>query len=523
MSSRGPGRDAPDLRGPTRRGLLRAAAGAVVSAATWGALAPTPAAAKPRPKPKGAPKPPATPKGDEPATLASFLRARTDLGASRGRWEAEVKKRFGGAALKEESEENQEITVARSILAAAMFMGVDPKKGAEAAFEGYRGALGYVPPPVAVQYQILVLQGRKPRGRPIDLAFDFPKFYNDEIAPDLVAYWERMIAEGRIPDDALQETKDALRETQVKMRPLLLDKLRMLARLERDLPVARGGRRAELETDVRGIQGELERAFQGVARRTEVLDARRRAFDRLRIQLEDMGLEQTDEDRLLDPDQGPPPKLEPVTPGAEPAIAEPSPPPTGVPIPQPSPSPKGKGKGRRLVPDGPLTEPEEAPRAPPPPQARPGDPEPELTPMTPRELRDLGDRYRSHLIAVISPWLGTPYVWGGDAAATGTDCSGFARGVMRDGFSLELPRTSRDQFRAGRSVPREELQPGDLVFFDTMNAGAVTHVGVYSGQGQFAHASTSRGVLYAELDQPTMKRTYRGARRVLAYPPSSRP
>src|SRR5262249_38208021 len=157
-------------------------------------------------------------------------------------------------------------------------------------WEGYRGALGYVPPPIATHYQILTLQGRQPRGRPIDLAFKFPDYYNEEIAPDLVAYWEEALEKGRIPDDALHETKEALDETRIRMRPLLLDKLRLLARLQRELDVARGSRRAEIEKDVKDVEGELRRSFSKVPRRPEVLDPRKRAYDRLRIQVEDMGL-----------------------------------------------------------------------------------------------------------------------------------------------------------------------------------------------------------------------------------------
>jgi cell wall-associated NlpC family hydrolase len=56
------------------------------------------------------------------------------------------------------------------------------------------------------------------------------------------------------------------------------------------------------------------------------------------------------------------------------------------------------------------------------------------------------------------------------------------------------------------------------VFFDTANSGHVTHVGVYAGKGQFAHASTAKGVVYADLDARWCKDVYRGARRVLAYP-----
>ncbi|MEQ8978583.1 MAG: hypothetical protein RL846_11685, partial [Deltaproteobacteria bacterium] len=128
-------------------------------------------------------------------TLLDFVKGRNDLSKrERARWTRAVKLRFGGAALNDEAEDRPEIGVAKAILSAAIFMGVKPKKAVDAAWEGWRGALGYVPPPIAIHYEILTLQGRKPRGRAIDLAFKFPDYYNEEIAPELVAYWEENLA-----------------------------------------------------------------------------------------------------------------------------------------------------------------------------------------------------------------------------------------------------------------------------------------------------------------------------------------
>src|SRR5262249_38918844 len=127
-------------------------------------------------------------------------------------------------------------------------------------------------------------------------------------ASDLVAYWEDALDKGKIQDDARQETIEALEQTRVKMRPLLLDKLRVLARLDRELKVAKGARKPEIEHDEKELEGERQRSFSKVARRPEVRDKRKRPFDRLRIQIEDMGLHPTDEDRMLDPDAPPPPR-----------------------------------------------------------------------------------------------------------------------------------------------------------------------------------------------------------------------
>ncbi len=426
-------------------------------------------------------------------TLLDFVKGRSDLSRSeRARWHKAVKLRFGGAALNDEAEDRPEIGVAKAILSAAIFMGVKPKKAVDAAWEGWRGALGYVPPPIAIHYEILALQGRKPRGRPIDLAFKFPDYYNEEIAPELVAYWEENLRAGKIPDAALEETKEALAATRVKMRPLLLDKLRLMASLAREVSTANGARRAEIERDLGEIQEELERAFSRVARRPEVLDPRKTPYDRLRIQLEDMGLRPSEEDRLLDPRAPPPPRQ------AVPEVTE-------KPV-------ERSDDGTVLV------EPDEAPPAVLPPQPRPGDGGKFEDIVPGRTLAELVKAYKQRLERAVTSWLGTPYRWGNGTPKVGTDCSGFVQALFGDTFRIRLPRVSRDQYRTGHSVSKQDLRPGDLVFFDTRDAGRINHVGVYAGKGTFAHASSSRGVVYDKLASRYFARAYRGARRLLAYP-----
>ncbi len=98
-------------------------------------------------------------------------------------------------------------------------------------------------------------------------------------------------------------------------------------------------------------------------------------------------------------------------------------------------------------------------------------------------------------------FMGVPYVWG----ATGPskfDCSGFTRWVYRD-VGIELPRVARQQATVGEYVPYENLQKGDMVFFDThaKYTGAVTHVGIYLDNGNFIHASsTGKGVVIYNFD-----------------------
>lgn len=107
----------------------------------------------------------------------------------------------------------------------------------------------------------------------------------------------------------------------------------------------------------------------------------------------------------------------------------------------------------------------------------------------------------------------TPYAVNG-TDSTGFDCSGFTSKVYRDVLGLQLPRSCREQFDVGLSVEREELQFGDLVFF-RMEGEKPSHVGIYVGDGLFAHASLSIGVTISMLESEYYKRRYVGARRIV--------
>jgi cell wall-associated NlpC family hydrolase len=109
-------------------------------------------------------------------------------------------------------------------------------------------------------------------------------------------------------------------------------------------------------------------------------------------------------------------------------------------------------------------------------------------------------------------WIGTPYHRGG-ADLAGADCSGFVQQVYLRAARVQLPRITRDQYQVGFAVGRSELQPGDLVFFDTLGSG-VSHVGLMVGGGRFAHASSSKGVIYSQLTEDYWNRRYLGARRL---------
>jgi len=121
---------------------------------------------------------------------------------------------------------------------------------------------------------------------------------------------------------------------------------------------------------------------------------------------------------------------------------------------------------------------------------------------------------RNELVDTVRRYLGVPYRWGGETAK-GFDCSGLTMVCYRIN-GLNLPRNSRSQFQAGRSVAKEHLKKGDLVFFATKGGRRVTHVGMYIGDGQFIHAPrTGKTVRVAKLSTPFFAKTYVGARTYL--------
>ncbi|MFM7799829.1 MAG: C40 family peptidase [Planctomycetota bacterium] len=120
-------------------------------------------------------------------------------------------------------------------------------------------------------------------------------------------------------------------------------------------------------------------------------------------------------------------------------------------------------------------------------------------------------------------FIGVPYRFGGSTPATGFDCSGFVKYVFNKTFDLSLPRTAREMARSGMAVARGELQPGDLVFFNTR--GSVnSHVGIYLGDSKFVHAPYSRArVRIDDLDEKYYRQRFNGARRVAALEVPAQP
>ncbi len=114
-----------------------------------------------------------------------------------------------------------------------------------------------------------------------------------------------------------------------------------------------------------------------------------------------------------------------------------------------------------------------------------------------------------NLAKVYNKWVGTRYRFGG-TTQTGIDCSAFMQEAFQAAYGINLPRTTSEQRYVGKQIQKHELKKGDLVFFRKNR-----HVGIYLGNNQFMHSSTSSGVTISSLDENYWSRTYSQSRRVL--------
>lgn len=120
----------------------------------------------------------------------------------------------------------------------------------------------------------------------------------------------------------------------------------------------------------------------------------------------------------------------------------------------------------------------------------------------------------SELVVNAMGFLGVPYKRGGNSAETGFDCSGFVRAMYEQSIGLMLPRRAEQQAAATQNIEKRDLQPGDLVFFNTMRR-AFSHVGIYVGDGKFIHSPRSGSEVRVEnMGVSYWAQRFDGARRV---------
>jgi cell wall-associated NlpC family hydrolase len=112
----------------------------------------------------------------------------------------------------------------------------------------------------------------------------------------------------------------------------------------------------------------------------------------------------------------------------------------------------------------------------------------------------------------LDEWMGIQYLYGGNSKE-GIDCSSFSGMLYKDLYGLELPRTSQEQYNISYPVYTDDLTEGDLLFFKT-GKRSISHVGVYLGNGRFAHASTQKGVTIDHLEFPYYKKRFVGGGRI---------
>lgn len=133
-------------------------------------------------------------------------------------------------------------------------------------------------------------------------------------------------------------------------------------------------------------------------------------------------------------------------------------------------------------------------------------------------LHDLGDGISELTMRAVG-MLGVEYKWGGNDPESGLDCSGLVRYLFKDVWDMELPRTSEEMSRVGKRVALRDLQPGDLVFYNTMRR-RFSHVGIYLGENKFIHAPSSGGQVRIEsMDVSYWKKRFNGARRIAETEP----
>ncbi|MBC3861753.1 C40 family peptidase [Undibacterium jejuense] len=129
------------------------------------------------------------------------------------------------------------------------------------------------------------------------------------------------------------------------------------------------------------------------------------------------------------------------------------------------------------------------------------------------KLQEIRQR-ASDLTLKAMDFMGIRYKRGGNTPENGLDCSGFVRLVFKDAVGENLPRTAAEISRVGENVDQKDLQPGDLVFYNTLKRG-FSHVGIYLGDNKFIHSPSAGGQVRVEsMDLAYWKKRFNGARRI---------
>ena len=130
------------------------------------------------------------------------------------------------------------------------------------------------------------------------------------------------------------------------------------------------------------------------------------------------------------------------------------------------------------------------------------------------QVRQSVSNKASELVVNAMGFLGVPYKRGGNTVESGFDCSGFVRAIYEQSIGLILPRRAEQQAAATQNISKADLQPGDLVFFNTMRR-AFSHVGIYVGEGKFIHSPKPGAEVRVEsMSLSYWERRFDGARRV---------
>lgn len=140
--------------------------------------------------------------------------------------------------------------------------------------------------------------------------------------------------------------------------------------------------------------------------------------------------------------------------------------------------------------------------------------QPEAPKEEPKEEAPSASEFGAKVVAEAEKYLGIPYVWGGKHPSTGFDCSGFVYYVFNQ-CGYPLSRIMSSQYKAGTPVAKEDLQPGDIVFFQGTYTSGMSHTGIYVGNGQFIHSpSTGKSISYANLNSAYYTAHWYGACRI---------